>query len=904
MPISLKSLFFLFVISVITSSVSFGQRMIPDEKLIDYSTVDNTLRQVLFELSDLANVTIAFQDQIIPVDSIVTLSVRKERLGKVIDYLIEDHNLKYKIVGNQIVILTDEYKKSTTSRSENRNNSSNTYTISGIVRDAETGEPLVSSNVYLYDYSQGVSSNEYGFYSFTLDKGLQRIYASYIGYEMGIHEIPLTSDTIINIELKAYTRLSEVLITEKSLSPIKPVDQPEIASIDVMSIENILSKIPLVGVPDVMRLAYASTGVTTGADGFGGMSVRGGETNQNLVLFDGIPVYNAQHGFGLFSIFNSSVIKSAKLYKGAFPSRYSGRLSSVLDIRTREGSFRKFKGDVSLGLFTGTASIEGPIIKEKASYLISIRRTFVDPWIRNVTRAINNNEGSTALHFFDFNGKLNFSLGDFSKLYISHYSGNDSFDTDLTSTDNIDPTFANSNQLFWDSGNTLTSVRWNARLSQKLFLNASAYQSKYSFISFDQDRIEEFETPNNLSFVGATYNAAYYRTQISDVAARLEFDFVPNPRHQIKFGGGVINHKFSPGFISVNQFDSIVPIQIPVTSNTLQDELIETDLNSKEYDIFIEDEIQLSQKVRLNIGYNHSIINTGEQSYHIPQPRILMAIGDEKSLFKLSWGRMGQFLHTLTNTGLGVPIDVWLPSTDQIEPERSWIFTVGQFKQSKLLGNIGVEVFYKQLRNLTRFSETGFINISADSNWENLVPIGQGESYGAEFSINKETPKMNFDFGYTLSWSNRQYDEINQGEQFAFRYDRRHVINIGVRRKLADNIEFSTSWEFGSGTPITLPENRAFTDIDPNGNSTLVLIYSQINNSKLPAYHRLDVGVDIHSDHKWGTSTLTLGLYNAYNRQNPFYRDINFNPNGNPKLSFQDLVILPILPSFRYAISF
>jgi len=894
MPTSIKSLFFIIVMTMTAYSSSLGQRIIPDEKIIDYSTEDKTLREVLFELSDLAKVTIAFQDQIIPGDSIVNLSVRKQRLGKLIDYLIEDHNLKYKIVGNQIVIQQDKYKKATTS---------NRVTISGIVKDASTGEPLVGANVYLSDYSQGVSSNEYGFYSFTLGKKLHRIYSQYIGYQIGIHEVPLVRDTTINIEMIANTRLSEVIINEKSLSPIKPVDQPEMASVDVISIEQLLSKIPLAGEPDVMRLAYASTGVTTGADGFGGMSVRGGETNQNLVLFDGIPVYNAQHGFGLFSIFNSSVIKSAKIYKGAFPSRYAGRLSSVMDIRTREGSFRKFKGDVSLGLFTGSASIEGPIIKEKASFLVSARRTFVDPWIRNLTSAINDNQGSSFVYFYDINAKLNFSIGDFSKLYLSYYSGKDNFDTEKVSPDNIEPNFINTDQLFWDSGNSLASLRWNARLSQKLFLNATLYQSKYSFVSFDQDRIDEFETPNTTSFLDATYNAAYYRTQISDIAGRLEFDYIPNPAHQIKFGGGAVNHNFSPGFISVDQSDSISPIVIPVSSNTLEGELIETDLNSQEFDVFIEDEIKFSSKVRLNLGYNHSIIVTGDKSYHIPQPRVLFAVGSERSLFKLSWGRMGQFLHTLTNTGLGVPIDVWLPSTDKIKPEQSWILSMGQSQQTKILGNVGFEVFYKKMKNLTRFSENGFINISADSNWENLIPIGQGESYGAEFSIKKETAKTNFNFGYTLSWSNRQYDDINQGQKFAFRYDRRHVINIGLSRKLADNVDFSIDWEYGSGTPITLP-GRAFIDVGQGGEQIIVLIYGEINNSKLPAYHRLDVGVDIHTDHKWGTSTLTLGLYNAYNRQNPFYRDINFNPNSNTQLTYQDLVILPILPSFRYAISF
>lgn len=965
-----KTLFFTALFIAVSCSV-WSQRTIPDEKIIDYSTENNTFREVLFELSELANVTIAFEDQIIPSDSIVSLSIRKQRLGKVIDYLIEDHNLKYKIVGNQIVILNDVYKNSlsnsgkdkrrknrrdrrnkdkssgdsnsidnSSNNSENGNNegsegdrnigdnssSNNTNsgnsnsnnqnsnssinssnskgTISGFIRDAETGEPLVGANIYLYDRSEGVSSNEYGFYSFTVEKDLQRIRTSYVGYEHGILEIPLMNDTIVNIEMNAYTHLKEVIIAEKSLSPIKIVDQPDLASVDNLTIEKILSKLPLVGEPDVLRLAYASSGVTTGADGFGGLSVRGGETNQNLVLFDGIPVYNAQHGFGIFSIFNSSVVKSAKLYKGAFPSRYSGRLSSVLDVRTREGSFRKIKGDVSIGLFTATASIEGPIVREKSSFLISARRTFVDPWIRSVTRSFNDNQGSTFVSFFDFNAKLNFSIGDFSKLYLSHYTGNDNFDSDSRSQSVNSLSEFNLDELQWDSGNTLTSMRWNARLSQKLFLNTTFYRSNYSFISFDQDRTDVFDEINTSEFERAIFNAAFYRTEITDLAARAEFDFIPNPKHQIKFGGGIVNHDFSPGFINVNQQDSLVAPEIPVSKEILENTILETDLGANEIDLFIEDEIKIGKKTRLNIGYNHSIISTPNTNYHIPQPRILLAIGSDSSLFKMSWGRTGQFLHTLTNTGLGVPIDVWLPSTDRLEPEQAWIFTIGQSGRTKKFKHIGFELFYKRMMNLTRFSESGFINISANSNWENLIPIGQGESFGAEFNLNKEWRKSRFDLAYTLSWSNRQFDEINNGQTFAFRYDRRHVINLEYSRKITDNVNFTMHWEFGSGTPVTLPDDSAFTEMDENGNPIIVLIFTSINNAKLPAYHRLDVGVDIHTDHKWGTSKLSLGLYNAYNRKNPFIRDINFNPNGNPVLLFQDLILLPVLPTFRYAISF
>lgn len=898
MPLRLKSLT-IICIAVLFSVQLSAQRVIPDEKIIDYSVEDKKLREVLFEISEKSGVTIAFQDQIIPSDTLVSISVRKERLGKVIDYIINPYDLKYKIVGNQIVIIKDPYVKAPSDK----------LTISGTVRDSETGETLVNANVYLFDYSQGVTSNEYGFYSFTLKKGLQRIYSSYVGYEMAIHEVSLKNDTLINIDMKPLTRLKEVIVAEKALSPIKEIDQPEMASIEVMTIDKINSKLPLGGEPDVMRLAYSAAGVSTGADGFGGMSVRGGETNQNLILFDGIPVYNAQHGFGLFSIFNTNVIKSAKLYKGAFPSHYSGRLSSVMDIRTREGSFRKFKGDFSVGLLTLTAAIEGPIIKEKASFLFSARRTFVDPWIRSLTKYLNEQNGgsgSSSIYFIDLNGKINFNVGRFSKVYLSYYTGNDNFDTDVTSRD-LDVLSSRSeslDQTFWESGNELASLRWNIRMSQKMFLNASVYQSKYSFESFDHDRTEEFELQEPNNFLDARYDAGFYRTKIKDFGTRLAFDFIPNPKHFIKFGMGYIKHDFSPAFLVVNQRDSLTRIDEALTQERLVDQLVDTDLNSNELEFYIEDEIKLGKKTRLNLGYNHAIVNTGNVSYHLPQPRVMFSIGDEKSIFKASWGQMGQFLHTLTNTGLGVPVDVWLPSTDKIKPEKSWIFSMGQHFKTEKLGHIGAELFFKKYSNLTRFSETGFVNITENSDWESLIPIGVGESYGGELTTSNTLSKLNYELAYTLSWSNRQYDDINNGEKFPFRYDRRHVINLALGYKLSDNVDLSANWEFGSGTPVTLPENRAYIEYDQEGNEIIILIYSEINNGKLPNYHRLDFGLNIHNDHKWGKSKFTFGLYNAYDRRNPFFRDIKFNPNAAQKIVYQDFTILPILPTFRYSVSF
>jgi len=878
------------------ASLAFSQKVIPDEVIIDYSAEDKALRDVLFELGEKADVTIAWQEEILPGDSIISLSIRRERLGKVVDYIIAEHDLRYKIIGNQIVIKRDPYNKTKSPKDK--------VTISGVLKDAESGETLVSANVYLYDQTQGTTTNEYGFYSFTLDKNLQRIYYSYLGYDLGIKEISLTKDTVIDVSLKPTARLSEIVITDTKLATVRPLDEPDVASVHQLPLDKLAAKLPLGGEPDVLRLALTLPGITSGTDGFGGMSVRGGSTNQNLILFDGIPIYNAQHAFGLFSIFNSNVIKSAKIYKGAFPSHYSGRLSSVMDIRTREGNNQKLSGDFSLGLLTVSGSLEGPIQKDKSSFLISVRRTFVDTWIRSLTRAINDNTGSSSIYFFDVNTKINFQTSRKSKLFFSFYRGNDHFDKKFETLEVDDDTngfFSDLDELQWDSGNSLATLRWNAGLSQKLFLNTNFYLSNYNFDSFDHDRIDQLDS--DMNFIDGPYTAGYYQTKVKDLGARLTFDYIPGPKHFIKFGAGVIRHKFQPGFLSVNQGDSLNVPAFRISKSDVAALLTEDDLNSNEIEFFIEDNIKIGRNATLNLGYNHMIISTGSKSYTIPQPRILFQLAGKKSIFKASWGRMGQFLHTLTNTGLGVPVDVLLPSTDRIAPETSWIASMGQHFITDKLGTIGFEVFYKEYQGLTRYSDQGLISITSTSNWEGIIPIGEGESYGAEFSLNKSTSKTDLSLAYTLSWSNRFFEEIQEAK-FPYRYDRRHVINVGLIHKLAENIEVSANWEFGSGTPITIPTGAAFSEFDQNGNQIDVLIYESINNDHLPDYHRLDFGFNLYNTNKWGDTKLTLGIYNVYNRQNPFIRDIVFNEKRGKNLRFEDITILPFLPTFNYSVSF
>ncbi len=737
---------FLKVVTVILFSLfcaeTLAQYTIPDEVSVSYSCEDKALREVIIDLGIQTDVTIAFQEEIIPGDSIVSLSVRRQPLGKVLDFLIEPHGLKYRIVGNQIVIRQNQLRKV-----------KDKITVSGYMRDADSGEGLVAANVYLFDKSLGTITNEYGFYSITLPKGVQRIYFSYLGYNQDIREITLKHDTTLNVYLTSHVLLNEIVIVD---SRVEQREEEETASVSVLPLDQIASTISLGGEPDVIRLAYTMPGVNSGADGFGGMSVRGGSNDQNLILLDGVPVYNSNHALGLFSIFNSNVIKSSRLYKGAFPAHYAGRLSSVMDIRTREGNNQKLSGDFTVGLLALKGTLEGPLAKDKSSFLISVRRTFLDPWIRSLTEYINEsngNSGNAEYYFFDLNAKLNFQLGKKSKVYLSWYNGTDQFDNLVRSSDVTEGTmFKNLDELQWDAGNTIGSFRFNSQLSQKSFANFTAYFSKYTFNSFDHDRVEIFESstaPTNIF-----YTAGFYKTEISDVGLTFDLDFLPHPKHYIKLGAGYINHRFHPGLVIVDQSDKLVPTEQPIQERNLREELVEPRLTGKEFSFFIEDNINLGKYSHLNIGWHHLIVNTN-RSYSLPQPRVLLKLGSAGFSYKASFGLMSQYLHLLTNSGIGVPIDVWLPSTSRIEPQKGWIASTGAFVHTKGGFDLGMEVYYKKFDRIIAFDEGGIFEINKESNWEDEIPVGTGRAYGAEFSFNKSMGRLTWMANYTLAWSFR-----------------------------------------------------------------------------------------------------------------------------------------------------
>jgi len=862
-----------------------SQQEIPDEKLVSYSAESKSLRDILVGLTKKTKINIAFQDHIIPSDSLITMRVSQKPLGYVIDELIKGTGTKYKIVGNQIVIIKDPFYES-----------KDEITISGYIRDVESKESLISANIYTFDKVSGTVSNEYGFFSLSIPKGVQRVYISYLGYKLQVIEVPLTKDTTINVSLDPSIILNEVVIQESKL--IEP--ESSVASVTHLPLDKIESIMSLGGEPDVIRLTHQLSGVSTGADGFGGMSIRGGSVDQNLILLDGVPIYNPFHALGVVSVFNSKVINSATLYKSGFPARYGSRLASVLDIRTREGNKERIGGDFSLGLIAAKATLEGPIVKGKSSFLVSARRTILDPWINLASGNLFDEDINYS--FYDINLKTNFKVGKKTRLYLSYYNGKDNFKTELIEETKTDDTTLNAaDQLFWNWGNTMGVVRLSHQLSNKAFLKSSAYYTRYKFNSFELDRFQEVVADTTTNFF---YNSGIYNSSIRDLGFTTEVDFIPNPRNLIKAGVNIIYHTFTPGILFADQVDQLVPDSVFITSEVLNEALDEPNINGVEFQLYIEDEFRFNEHNRLNVGIHQSIIINRGKTFFNPQPRLAYLYQKDAFSWKASVSFVSQYLHLIANSGIGLPTDVWLPSTDILKPQTGWVASIGSSINNDKGYEYGSEIYYKQMRNAITFTEGAPILINNTDDWEEVIPVGKGSAYGIEFFFNKSIGKVNWIANYTLAYSNRQFDEINNGEPFRYRYDRRHSVKFSLLYKINYNAEFTLSWNYASGNPVTFPEDsRIF--IDDEGNSRILLIYPERNNYQLDPFHRLDLGFNFYNKTKLGRHKFHFGLFNAYSRiRNYLFIDLDLVDTDPVKFDTKGFSILPILPNFSWSITF
>lgn len=860
---------------MMVSFLGFGQTR-PDEVVITYVAYNKPLKIILKDLSKVSGVNIIFSESRIPSEKLINISANGEKLGSVLTVVLDDYDLTYKIVGDQLVIV----------KNENINNTG-TIRIYGYIRDKISGEFLIGANIFVQDKSRGTITNENGFYSFVTKKEVQRFHFSYLGYKSQIIDIFSLKDTSMNIYLVPDGLLNEIVIMDDLLEE----EHEQAASVQNLHIDKIRATNHLGGEADVFRYISLQAGVSTAADGIGGLNVRGGSHDQNLVLLDGVPLYNPGHALGIFSIFSANAIKSTSFYKGGIPARYSGRLSSVIDIHTKDGNVNKFSGDVTLSSLAVNGTLEGPLIKDRSSFIISYRRTFMDVWIKEFTKFQNrekNRRGQANYFFNDLNAKLSFRISDKTRLLFQTMSSNDDFSNmSLAQLDQLRD--ENERRLNW--GNTLYSAKLHSQLGNAIFSKTTLYSTTYRFESYRNQLFELESTPQPNLF----FDASLYETDIEEQGIKQEIDYQMAKKHAIKLGFNLQKRVFTPGVNIATEKD--FPNRENINIDTLKASYQKPVLKSTEVNLFLEDNITLTDGISINAGINYSFLN-GENKFSAVQPRIAFLASGEELHFKIGVSKMQQYMHLLTNNGLGFPSDVWLPANGDLPPQQSWIFnTAFGFRYNSGL-KYGVEAYYKTLESMTTYKEGGNLDISQDVDWLSEVPLGDGYAYGLEAYIEKVLGKTLFGLNYTYSISDRRFPDLNLGQKFAFGLNRNHSLKVSFTYRLSEFSEFHMNWAYLSGNYYSEPINVTI----PSSERPTV-VFPEKNNANFPAFHRLDVGFSFYNAYKWGRAKFFLGLYNAYNRNNPFYNELEQKSNGNG-FEFKQFSLLPVLPTISYSVSF
>ncbi len=760
------------------------------------------------------------------------------------------------------------------------------FTLNGYVKDSVTGESIINATISVN--GKNVSSNQYGFYSITLDQGSYDVLVSHVTYQASSFSVNLDKNIELNVFLKTRSEsLNEIVVYSRRRD--QNVREAQMGKVD-LSINQIKNIPAFMGEVDILKTIQLMPGVRNAGEGNAGFYVRGGGPDQNLILLDDAVVYNTGHLFGFFSIFNSDAIKNVTLIKGGMPAQYGGRLSSVLDVTMKDGNTNKFQGEGGLGLIASRLSLQGPIVKDKASFIVSVRRTYIDALVKPFIKKTSNFYGS-GYYFYDLNAKINYRFSDKDRIYLSGYFGRDVF------------TFNNSELSFkadipW--GNSTATLRWNHVFNPKLFANTTLVYNDYNF-SFGAAQ-------NNFNIKLAS--------GIRDGNAKIDFDYYPSGNHKLKFGGLLTYHKFIPNVTSGQQ-DSV--IFKPVS---------EGEKFALEKALYIQDDWDVSEKLKLNYGVrwagfsqigpykmytrdadqnvtDSSIYNSWSKvvNYHGLEPRATMRYSlGEKGSVKASASRNLQFIHLVSNAGTTLPTDLWVPSTFRVKPQVSWQYAAGYFRNFKdNQYEASIEVYYKNMRNQIEYRE-GYTPGLTDP--EEEFVFGKGWSYGAEFFVNKVRGRFTGWIGYTLSWTWRKFPGLNEGLKYPAKYDRRHDLSVVGTYEFNKQWKFSAVFVYGTGNATSLPERFYFI------NGVLTQEYSSINKYRLKPYHRLDLSAiytPTPKRKKKLESYWVFSLYNTYSRMNPYF--VYFNQSGNAangtlKIEARQVSLFPLLPSVTWNFKF
>lgn len=829
----------------------------------------------------------------------ITLQADSLTIGEILQRAFADQPVRYEVKGRHIVLqqrsqATDRQKK---------------HTISGYVTDQASAETLIGANIVNLPSKAGTSTNAFGFYTLTLPEGEVELSISYMGYDTRHSRFYLNRDTVLNVALASNNLLDEVVVTSDRRDA--GIESTAMGAHEI-PLTQIQHTPVLLGEADLLKTLQLMPGVQAGMEGFSGLYVRGGGPDENLVLLDGIPVYNADHLLGIFSVFTPEAIKNVTLYKSSFPARYGGRLSSVVDVRTNDGDMKHLHGTVSTGTLTTKLHLEGPLKRDRTSFLLSTRGTHT-AWLMPL---IKTDDGNYLYCFYDVNAKLNHKFSDRSRLFLGFYNGQDVFRwkqevnyTEQQYGSNISYTSWEEDKTKLRWGNTLASARWNYVFSSRLFSNTTVAFNRYRMSIVNRNNYRQgysLQEDEEFRYFGYDYHSG-----IEDWSLRTDFDYTPVPAHRIKFGLEYLHHTFRPETTSTRIKETTGTI---VEQDTLYAGSGNSTLRGHELSVYAEDDISLTSRLSANVGLHLSLFHTQGKSYFSAQPRLSARyrLGHGLSA-KASFTQMAQYVHLLSSTPIAMPTDLWVPITRHIRPMRANQYAVGLYHNGLPGWEFSVEGYYKQLRNVLEYKD-GVTLMGTSTNWEDKVEMGTGRSMGLEFMVQKTTGRTTGWLAYTLAKSDRQFKggTINHGRRFPYKYDRRHNLSLCLNHKFSDRIDVGASWVFYTGGTATIPERRTQI-VTPGGEVMEEDYYSGRNNYRIPASHRLNVGINFNKKTKRGMRTWNISVYNAYNAMNPMlvyaeheksYWDAGESVFKDGKTVVKKLTFLPLLPSVTYTFRF
>jgi len=765
--------------------------------------------------------------------------------------------------------------------------------------DTQSGEAIINAKIYIPILKIGAVTNTYGFYSLTVDTGTYIVEFRAVGMDPEIKEIDLSTDVTLSFEMKSQLhQLEEVKVNAKKG---ENVNSTKIGQIE-LDIEEIKTLPAFMGEVDIIKTIQLLPGVSSVSEGGQGFYVRGGGPDQNLVLLDEGVVYNAAHLFGFFSVFNVDAVKSVNLIKGGMPANYGGRMSSVLEVHVYDGNNKKLKVKGGLGVISSRLTVEGPLKKDKGSFIISGRRTYIDVIMKAAIPDSSAFSGS-GYFFYDMNLKLNYKLGEKDRIFLSGYYGKDMF------------TFGSKEDDFkvdmpW--GNGIAAMRWNHLFSNKLFMNVTSTFSDYEF-SFNSAQ-DQFRFGLN--------------SGVRDIGAKVDFSYYPNNRHKLKWGADYIYHTFNPTSVSASSEDVVFD-----TGEAQK-------LYSHESAVYLLDEFDVNENIRINAGLRYSMyhhvgpftryikgdISTPDTAityskgdlikfYHGLEPRISgrWLLPDNSSI-KAGYTYNYQYVHLTSLSAVSLPTDIWYPTTDLAKPQKGWQGSIGYFRNFKDdRYEASVEVYYKGMKNLIEYKEGALPSDNVNDNTDNLLVFGQGWAYGAEFFIKRSYGKLTGWIGYTWAKTERKFPDLNEGKVYPAKYDRRHDLSVVAGYKLSDRWTFGAAFIYATGNTLTLPTSWYVQD------QNLLFNYGARNSTRMAPYHRLDLSATLYDKaykkkhdeitgeeiqvKKKFRSNWSFSVYNVYNRANPFFLYVDNDGDflkGDFKIKVKQVTLFPIIPSITW----